>query len=80
MSSRPAKNPPFLHNLLKIAEKSGIKISDENKLLLDEVSTYNLNARYDNEKKEFYKKCNSSFTRIQLSEIKKLRNWIKEQL
>jgi HEPN domain-containing protein len=77
---KTGKNPPFLHNLLKIAEKSGIEISDENKLLLDEISTYNLNARYDNVKKEFYKKCDSRFTSLKLKEIKKIRKWIKGQL
>lgn len=77
---KTGKMPPFLHNLLKIAEKSGMEVSPDIKFLLDAISAYNLNARYDNERKEFYRKCNPNFTRSKLLEIKRLRKWIKEQL
>jgi HEPN domain-containing protein len=77
---RIGKDPPFTHNLLKISEMVGLDLSEENKFLLDLVSTFNLNARYDNEKREFYKRCNKIYTTARLKEIRKLRIWIKEQL
>lgn len=74
------KQPPFIHNLLKLSEKANIKTSEEQKLLLATITTFNLNARYDTEKREFYKLSNKIYTTKRLKEIKDLRKWIKGQL
>ncbi len=62
--------PPFTHNLLKLTEKTNLKISLERKVLLDTITTFNLNTRYDSEKQEFYKKCSKEFTEHWTKEIK----------
>ncbi len=74
------RQAPFTHNLSKIADKCGMQMSDETKELFDIINSFNLEARYDSEKKVFYRRCTKSFTLGMVSEIKKLRLWIKGQL
>jgi HEPN domain-containing protein len=76
---KTGKNPPFIHNLVKISEKAGMEMEESQKISLAVITTFNLNARYDNEKKEFYRRCTRTYTIEKLKEIKRLRKWIKEK-
>jgi len=40
-------HPPLIHNLLRIAEKSKLELSEEQKDLLVTVTTFNIQARED---------------------------------
>jgi HEPN domain-containing protein len=71
---------PFTHNLLSIASKANLELSDKHKEILDTITTFNLNTRYDNEKQLFYLKSNRKFTENWIKEIKLMRKWIKEKL
>ena len=72
--------PPFIHNLLKLAEKSKIELSEEQKDILDTVTTFNLRSRYEDYKLEFYKMCSKRFTTKWIKNITEFRKWIKEQI
>lgn len=71
------KVPPRTHNLVKLAERAQLQLSDEKRFFLDEVSSFNLEARYPDYKKEFYKKCSKEFTLNYLIEIKESVQWVK---
>ena len=71
--------PPFSHNLLRLAEKSEIEFTDEQKDILVTITTFNIQARYDDYKLAFYKSCTKEFTQKWLQEIKGFREWIKTQ-
>ena len=49
------EHAPFTHNLYRLAELIGLELSDEYSDWLDEITSFNLNARYDDYKSEFYK-------------------------
>ncbi len=72
------KHPPLVHDLLKIALKSGIEPDIEQKLNLDTITTFNINARYDDFKLAFYNKCTDSYTNQWVEKIKTIRLWIKQ--
>lgn len=74
-----SEHPPLIHDLLKLALKSGLLLSEEQKLVLDTVTTFNINARYDDYKMAFYKKCTEAYTGHWINEITELRQWIKEK-
>ncbi len=71
---------PFLHNLYRLAELIGIEILDEQSDWLDKITSFNINARYDDYKREFYSLCTEEFTREWIEKIKILRSWIKQML
>ena len=75
-----AQHAPPIHNLLSLAERAGLPLTEEQKDVLDTVSTFNIRARYDNEKAEFYHLCDKTFTDQWAKEIREFRIWIKEQL
>ena len=71
---------PFTHNLYRLAELIGLELTEEHADWLDEITSFNLNARYDDYKKEFYKLCTPQYTKIWIDKINALRLWIKEKL
>ena len=74
------KHSPFIHNLLRIAEKSGIELNEEYIDWLDAISLFNINARYDDYKREFYNQCTKEFTELWIERINEIRKWIKAKL
>jgi len=73
-------NTPFIHDLLRIAEKAKLGLSEEQKDFLDILTGFNIKARYDDYKSGFYKMCTQKFTAEHISKIKKFRLWIKKVL
>jgi len=71
---------PFTHNLYRLAELSGLEISEEHAEWLFKITTFNLNARYDDYKKEFYTMCTVDFAKEWIEKIKTLQQWIKQML
>ena len=74
------EHAPFTHNLYRLGELIGLEMSDEYSDWFDEITSFNLNARYDEYKKEFYKLCTPEYTQAWIEKIKTIRTWIKEML
>lgn len=70
--------PPFIHNLLRLAEKCNLVIDDENRLFFATVTAFNINARYDDYKMTFQKTCTPEFSALWIERIKIKRIWIKK--
>ncbi len=75
-----SNTPPYIHDLVRLAEKGGLSLDDGQKDLFDTISTFNLRARYDDYKMEFQRKCTRKFTAKWLDTIKESREWIKNKL
>ena len=71
------KIPPKTHNLLKLAELSKLELTIEQKIFLDEVNDFNLDVRYPEYKREFYKICTREFTEDYFGKIKEFAQWLK---
>ena len=57
-----------------------LELSYEQKVFLDEVTTFNIRARYPDYKRGFYKKATKEFTERFIKEIKEFRAWILEKI
>ena len=68
--------PPFSHDLLLLINKCKIEITNEQMDIIDTITTFNINARYDDYKLAFYKKCTFEYTTIWINHIKNIRQWI----
>ena len=73
-------NTPYIHDLLRIADKAKLELSEEQKNFLDTLTSFNIKARYDDYKLKFYKICTEKFTTIYIGKIRKFRIWIKKLL
>ena len=71
------KLPPKSHNLVRLAEYSKVKLTDEQKIFLDEINDFNIAVRYPDYKFEFYLKCNKNFTKKYFDKVKEFYKWLK---
>jgi len=74
------EHAPFSHDLRLLANKSGFTFPDDMALQLDVITGFNINARYDSFKEDFYKRCTPLFTEEWIENIKAIRSWIKGNL
>lgn len=80
VSKKINKPAPYGHNLLRFAELTGLKFSKPQLDLLDEISPFNIEARYNDYKFQFYKKATKEYTKKYLEKAEEIYLWLKEQL
>ncbi len=68
------------HDLLRLTSSLGLELDPVKEEWLDQLTTFNLNARYDSYKQQFYKLCTGEFAREWKSKIEELRKWLLNQL
>ena len=68
------------HDLLRLASKMKLKLTEDQTDWLDRLTTFNINTRYDSYKQEFNKLCTKEFAEEWKLKIELLRKWLKEQL
>ncbi len=66
----------FTHDLRRLAKKTGIDFTPQQLEQLDEITTFNLEARYDDYKLSFYKKANREYTKKWAEICENLYNFI----
>lgn len=74
------KIPPKIHNLVRLSELASLELDGSQKIFLDEVNDFNLEVRYPEFKKEFYKSCTKDFAHKYLSQIEEFQLWLKSHL
>lgn len=74
------KHSVFTHDLLRLASKTTLVLTGEYEEWLDDISTFNLNARYDSYKNDFHRRCTKEYTQLWIERIEKLRQWLISQL
>jgi HEPN domain-containing protein len=79
-SEKNEQTPPFSHNLVYLSEKAGLDLNEEQLGLLEEISDFNLEARYPDDKFSFHKKCTIGFTKKKLQQIRMVRKWLLQKL
>ena len=72
--------PPITHDLVKLAAAAKLSPSTEQEVHLREVTTFNIEARYDIHKDRLYKKATPDFTRTYLIITEKLFLWIQHNI
>ena len=72
--------PPLIHDLRRVGEKAGLVFDEGKKVMVDTITRFNIRARYDDYKSNFYKLCTAQFTEEWLSKIQEVRQWIKTTL
>ena len=73
-------SPPYIHNLKLLIEMSKVKTDDEEIRELDEISEFNVSARYDDYKYEIYKRATEDYTKKWIGIGKTLYEKYKQSL
>ena len=74
------KPPLPIHNLVILSKELTLDLSKEDKQELREISNFNLNARYDSYKFDFYKKATKKYTEKYFKECNIIRLWLSKRL
>lgn len=74
------ESPPRTHDLFKLANQSSLEFSEEQLKFLISVNTFNIEARYPEEKLSFYKWCTEEFTLDNIYKIKEIYLWLRSQI
>ena len=79
-NNKGASYAPKTHDLLYLAEKLNIQLTEEQEITLNEITTFNLSTRYDDYKRAFYNKCTDEYTEEQINKIKEVKAWLEIML
>lgn len=71
---------PKTHDLLKLAIRAKLEISEKQKDSLQYITLFNIETRYEEYKRDFYKKFTKQFTAKNIKKIKEIRAWLKEKI
>ncbi|MFH1874013.1 MAG: HEPN domain-containing protein [Pseudomonadota bacterium] len=74
------EHPPFTHNLLYLAGKANLELTKAQIELFDQINKFNLEIRYPEDLKSFYKKVNKNYAKKYLEQSKELWLWLQNLL
>lgn len=74
------EHAPYTHSLVLLAKTTNINIKDQMLDQLAEYMEFHIEARYPDEKKDFYKKCSEEFTIDKIDEMYEVYQWLKKKL
>ena len=74
------ESPPFIHDLVKLSSKCVLDLSKKDSDILEEISGFNINARYDDYKDNFYKIATKEYTNKYTKEIGRIKKWLEKQI
>ena len=72
--------PPLTHDLVRLAERAGVPLNELQKNELAEITTFNIEARYDDYKLSFRKKAKKQFSLKYLDKTKEMLQWLSEHV
>jgi HEPN domain-containing protein len=74
------EHPLFIHDLLRLVEKTNLEMTAQQSDWLEVITRFNLKARYEDYKSDFREVCTPEFTGEWIKKIEILRQWLKEKL
>ena len=72
--------PPKIHNLNILAERCNIEVDERKARILMTCNSFNISARYEDYKNEFFERCTKKYTVEQIKNIEEVRLWLKKIL
>ncbi len=75
-------DPPYTHNHKRLAAGCDIydKMSDEQRLFIENITNYNISCRYPEDNQALSQTLSEQTCRMIIDETKQLQQWIKDSL
>ncbi|MGD8500103.1 MAG: HEPN domain-containing protein, partial [Phycisphaerales bacterium] len=68
--------PPLIHDLIRLTERAALNLNEAQKNDLAEITTFNIDARYDDYKLSFRKKAKRQFSLKYLKKTREMLQWL----
>jgi len=72
--------PPRTHNLLYICGQTTLNLIQEDLEFLREMTNWNIEGRYPDYQRKFYKVCTFDYTKTNLEEVNRLRECLLQKM
>lgn len=72
--------PPPIHDLFRLTKNAGISRDAEYEKSLKEITTFNIEARYDDYKRSFYKKATEKYAKIWMDKSEEIYKWLLKNI
>lgn len=74
------EHAPRTHNLLILAQRAGVTLSEERREQLVRVTAYNLETRYPEDRASLRGRYSKQYTETEIDTIREVGLWLKSQL
>lgn len=74
------EGPLYIHNLVLLSQKAQIQLNSEELNQLKEISSFNITARYDNYKRDFFTKATKEYAKDWMEVGSKIRLRLLKEL
>ena len=72
---------PWSHNLLDLARKAALELTEEQRKEFDEITSFNVEARYPDEKYAFYRRAGRrAYAEHYFNRARHYRLWLKREI
>ena len=72
------QHAPFSHNLVLLAGRTGIDVPKRVEKSLEEITKFNVESRYPDERFEFYMNTTLKVVEVWQAEVEKIKKWIDQ--
>jgi AbiV family abortive infection protein len=72
--------PPLIHDLIRLAERAALELNEAQNNDLAEITTFNIDARYDDYKLSFRKKAKKQFSLKYLNKTREMLQWLTKHV
>lgn len=74
------KNIVITHDLIHLSKSIGLELTKEQQIDFEKISRFNLEARYEDYKQEFYKMATKDFSSYWMVKCEEYYLWLKKQI
>lgn len=74
------ETPPYTHDLEQLVRLTGIDVSEDQRLLLQTITRFNLETRYPDERAAFAQTATKVFTSEWINHCRKVFQWLNQAL
>lgn len=72
--------PPFTHDLVHLAEESGIELSAEQLDFLSVINSWNIRGRYPDFTNALHHSATPEYVKIQMQKVNDFKKWLEEKI
>lgn len=72
--------PPFTHDLVRLAEETGIELNAEQIDFLSVINSWNIRGRYPDFTKSLHHSATPEYVKTQMKKVGDLKKWLEQKI
>ena len=72
--------PPFTHDLVRLAEETGVELNPEQIDFLSVINSWNIRGRYPDFTKSLHHSATPEYVKVQVQKVSDLKKWLEQKI